>query len=830
MKLYNKIRVLLRQYFIPVISFLIIYFLVIYSYLQVREKTNQQRSENFESRSYLVKTAIYNRILDYIQILKGGKAFIESSDSITRNEWKRYISSLDVDQNYPGIQGIGYTMFIKPEDLQKHINKIRASGFPSYTITPPGVREKYTSIVFLEPFTGRNLRAFGYDMYSEPVRRRAMERAMETGKPALTGKLTLVQETGDGNQPGFLIYVPVYSSNDSSSASLSSEQRKQLIRGFVYSPFRSGDLFNALLPARFGDLNIEIYNGEELTKDALLFSTRKNGAINKGKKGEEFKKYESINIGGTNWIVFISSKPYFGGRESNDALLILIGGSVISFLIFFLLLIRSEAKRVNRLKQTITDTVTAAIFVIDRNGFVTFINPAVTEITGYKPEDFRDQTFYDVLHQSRKESYNDLDPARNIYQTILDGNHVHDQEDILIRKDGRLFPALCSASPILENGIPLGTLVEVKDITGEKKAKETIAKNLETKNFLLEAMPDKVWTADGNGVFNFFGHNWELYSGYTIDEFLKKGIDLITFIEDKVQNDKTITQLLQEHKSFQIEHRFKRNDGEYRWHLTRGFPQTSKGGDVEMWVGTSTDIHEQKLQLEELKKINVDLDNFIYTASHDLKAPISNMEGLVDALKISGENKEERGELIELMTKSLLRLGRTINDLTEIAKIQKQKDWTNEVVDFSEIVEEVIQDLQRFIGEAGATINLDFNVSAIKFSKKNLRSIFYNLISNAIKYKKNDTAPIVDVRTFLEKDKIVIYASDNGLGIKHENKKRVFEMFRRLHVHVEGSGMGLYIVKRIVENAGGTIDIESKAGEGTTFRIYLPAENLLIRN
>ncbi|WP_028980379.1 CHASE domain-containing protein [Sporocytophaga myxococcoides] len=827
MKLYNKIRVFLRQYFIPVISFLIIYFLVIYSYIQVKEKTNQQRTEYFESRSYLVKTSINNRILDYIQILKGGKAFIESSDSITRKEWKRYISSLDVDQNYPGIQGIGYSIFIKPEELENHIKEIRSSGFPSYSVTPSGKREIYTSIIYLEPFTDRNLRAFGYDMYSEPVRRRAMERAMETGKPALTDKLTLVQETGDGNQPGFLIYVPVYYSNGSSSALLSREQRRQSIKGFVYSPFRSGDLFNALLPARFNDLNIEIYNGEELTEDALLFSTRKNGTL--GNKGEEFKKYENISIGGTNWIIYISSKPLFGGRESNDALLILIGGSVISFLIFFILLIRSEAKRINRLKQTITETVTAAIFVINRKGFVTFINPAVTKITGYRPEDFSEKTFYDVMHHRSKGPYKNLDPARNIYQTILQGVHVHDQEDILIRKDGSLFPALCSASPILENGIPLGTLVEVKDITGEKKAKETIAKNLETKNFLLEAMPDKVWTADGNGVFNFFGHNWEVYSGYAIDEFLKKGIDLITYFEDKVQNDKTITQLLQEHKPFQIEHRFKKDDGEYRWHLTRGFPQTSKNGDVEMWVGTSTDIHEQKLQLEELKMINLDLDNFIYTASHDLKAPISNMEGLVDALKIAGDNKDERDELIELMNKSLLRLGRTINDLTEIAKIQKQKDWTNEVVEFSEIVEEVMEDMQRFIDESEAKINLDFNVSAIKFSKKNLRSIFYNLISNAIKYKKSDTAPIVDVRTFLEKDKIVIFARDNGLGIKQENKKRVFEMFRRLHAHVEGSGMGLYIVKRIVENAGGTIDIESKAGEGTIFRIYLPAENLLIR-
>jgi len=821
MKMYTKMNVFLRQYFIPVLAFVITYSLVLYSYIQVKNKTKQQRAEYFEARSYLVKTSINNRILDYMQILKGGKAFIESSDSITRHEWRRYITSLDVEQNYPGIQGIGFSIFIKPEALENHLKEFRASGFPDYSISPPGPRDIYSSIIFLEPFSGRNLRAFGYDMYSEPVRRKAMDRAIETGQPALTEKVTLVQETGEDKQPGFLIYVPVYNTDKHFNDSLTIEERWQYIRGVVYSPFRAGDLFNALLPFKFNDLNVEIYTGEERTPEALLFST--SGA-NSEKKGE-YKKSEHISIGGTNWSIYISSKPDFGGRQSNDALLILIGGSVISLLLFFILLIRTEAKRINKLKQTITDTVTAGLFVINRRGYVTFINPAVTRITGFKPEDFRKSTFYEVMQKSQKEKKNEVEPACHICQTIKHGYQVYDQEDVLVRKDGKLFPARCSASPILDNGLPLGTLVEVKDISAEEKAKATIAKNLETKNFILEAMPDKVWTADGNGVFNFFGRNWEQYSGYTIDRFLQDGIDLIVYPEDKVQGGKSIAQLLQEQKAFQIEHRFRRYDGVCRWHLTRGFPQTSSTGKVEMWVGTSTDIHEQKLQVEELKKINVDLDNFIYTASHDLKAPISNMEGLVDALKVAGENKEEREELIGLMQKSLERLGRTINDLTEIAKIQKEKEWTDEVVVFAEVVEEVLQDMQRIIIATNATIQQDFQVPSIKFSKKNLRSIFYNLISNAIKYRKIGVPPVVEVKTFFENDKIVIYTRDNGLGIKQENKKRVFEMFRRLHAHVDGSGMGLYIVKRIVENASGSIDIESKAGEGTIFRIYLPAEN-----
>jgi len=114
------------------------------------------------------------------------------------------------------------------------------------------------------------------------------------------------------------------------------------------------------------------------------------------------------------------------------------------------------------------------------------------------------------------------------------------------------------------------------------------------------------------------------------------------------------------------------------------------------------------------------------------------------------------------------------------------------------------------------------------FSRKNLRSIFYNLVSNAIKYRHANRNPIISLRTYHEKEFIVLKIEDNGLGIKEEDYHKLFEMFKRLHSHVEGSGIGLAIVKRIIENYGGKINVSSKLGEGTTFKISIPTNQVAI--
>ena len=231
----------------------------------------------------------------------------------------------------------------------------------------------------------------------------------------------------------------------------------------------------------------------------------------------------------------------------------------------------------------------------------------------------------------------------------------------------------------------------------------------------------------------------------------------------------------------------------------------------------------------ELTRVNKDLDNFVYTASHDLKAPINNIEGLMvalrDTLNEPGPDMKEVASLLKMVDEAVGRFKTTLQDLTEIAKVQHEDASEKYKVNFSEILDDVKLNINDLIQSYGATITKDFTeVPEIVYSRKNLRSIIYNLLSNAIKYSSPERKPEVKLRSYTSGAYTVLSVKDNGLGMRPEDSKKVFGMFTRMHTHVEGTGVGMAIVKRIVENSDGKIELESEVGEGTEFKIYLRNE------
>jgi signal transduction histidine kinase len=265
-------------------------------------------------------------------------------------------------------------------------------------------------------------------------------------------------------------------------------------------------------------------------------------------------------------------------------------------------------------------------------------------------------------------------------------------------------------------------------------------------------------------------------------------------------------------------------------------PIRNAEGNIVKWFGTCTDIHDQKEALEslehsqqelsakneELKRINNDLDNFIYTASHDLKAPISNLEGLINLLEMKTGSKlhEPERRIIALIEASVAKLKRTIVDLTEITKVQKELHAEAESVLLQEVLKDVEMDVSQLIEESDARIYTHFEVPSIRFARKNIRSILYNLLTNAIKYRSPERTIQINIHSVQQNSYILLSFADNGLGIQADQIEKIFLMFKRVHTHVEGSGIGLYIVKRIIENNGGKIEVESEPGKGTTFNMY----------
>ena len=231
---------------------------------------------------------------------------------------------------------------------------------------------------------------------------------------------------------------------------------------------------------------------------------------------------------------------------------------------------------------------------------------------------------------------------------------------------------------------------------------------------------------------------------------------------------------------------------------------------------------------QQLTRTNVDLDTFIYSASHDLKAPINNIEGLLNVLRgeLSAHSPgltSEVSHILDLMQDSVKRFTRTIEYLTDVSKLQREFDQPAHPVPLAPVIEGVRLDLAPLLFATGGGIDVDVRaVPTLTLSEKNLRSVVFNLLSNALKYRHPDRAPQVWVRARLEWPYAVLEVQDNGLGFDMAREAQLFAMFRRLHTHVEGSGVGLYMVKRVVENAGGRITVESRVGEGATFAVYLP--------
>lgn len=264
--------------------------------------------------------------------------------------------------------------------------------------------------------------------------------------------------------------------------------------------------------------------------------------------------------------------------------------------------------------------------------------------------------------------------------------------------------------------------------------------------------------------------------------------------------------------------------------------QFKQGGETEPKILISiTDItsHAQartRLQEEKdgLSKINKSLDTFVYSASHDLKAPINNIEALVAHLEDSIDCSGDCINILSMLKESITKFKHTLEDLSKIGKAEEDSKKNISLVEFKEMLEEVKFNLRESIEACHADIRDDFSKApSINISKNHLRSVLHNLLSNALKYRAPDRIPKITISTEpSDNTYILLKVTDNGLGIKEKDQKKIFSMYKRLHTEeegigeVEGTGVGMAIVSRIIENNGGKVEVESEFRKGSTFKIY----------
>lgn len=343
--------------------------------------------------------AISERMKSYEQVLRGGVGLFEASDEVTREDWHNYVESLQIDTYWPGIQGVGHAIMLSPAKLDKHVAKVRQSGFPNYSVHPEGSREQYSSIIYLEPFSGRNLRAFGYDMFSEQNRRLAMELARDTGAAAVSGAVTLVQETSGEIQHGFLMYLPLYKK---SLPRATVEQRRAALSGFVFSPFRVKDMMQRIFGPGSAFVDFALYDGNDPKDEKIFYSDISQTRTHL----PQFASSALIKVPGRVWNAKFTSSPELEHELSNDApLFISIGGVVFSLILFFIFRQMSKghaqaARSAIELQAMLErQQLAASVFRNAREGVlitnsdtvIIDVNNMFTLITGYSAEEAKGQ-------------------------------------------------------------------------------------------------------------------------------------------------------------------------------------------------------------------------------------------------------------------------------------------------------------------------------------------------------------------------------------------------------------------------------------------------------
>jgi signal transduction histidine kinase len=266
----------------------------------------------------------------YIALLRGAGGLFAAGE-VSRTDWHQYAERLDVRLRYPGIQGVGYSRRVRPDSIGRVVARMRASGVGDFHLWPDTARAEYHCILFLEPLDRRNRAALGYDMFTNAVRREAMQRARDTGQATLSGRVTLVQEIEGPVQAGFLVYVPVYRGGEIPTTLAA---RRAGLQGFVYAPFRAGDLFAGIFGTEQDPrVAFRVYDGRGTAVESLLYDSRANPAAPWPTSRLTARK--TIEVAGRPWTLVFTPTPAFG-TTSGSALVpvVAFGGLLVSLMLF----------------------------------------------------------------------------------------------------------------------------------------------------------------------------------------------------------------------------------------------------------------------------------------------------------------------------------------------------------------------------------------------------------------------------------------------------------------------------------------------------------------
>lgn len=381
-----------------------------------------------------------------------------------------------------------------------------------------------------------------------------------------------------------------------------------------------------------------------------------------------------------------------------------------------------------------------------------------------------------------------------------------------------------------ENGKAIRMIGAIQDITKQKEEEQRL-KLLET---VITQSKDSIVITEANSSDDripkiiYVNPAFSIMSGYESQEITGKSLDLF-FGPNSNSNEleKLLTSIKEKEECLIEIISYKKNKEEY-WVRFSMIPIYNIENELSHWISIQRDISEEKKQekekeqlIRELTQNNKDLKQFSYITSHNLRAPLSNLTGLLNLIEDIPVENEELKEILDGFNKSTHLLNETINDLTKVIIIKDNPSIKKEPILIKEVFENVFSQLSFQIELHKPIIKIDFeNVSIINANKAYIESILLNLLTNALKYKSENRKLKITITANQIDDSVDLIFKDNGIGIDlKRNRDKVFGLYQRFHNYPDSKGLGLYLVKSQVETMGGTIDIESEVNKGTSFTL-----------
>ena len=363
-------------------------------------------------------------------------------------------------------------------------------------------------------------------------------------------------------------------------------------------------------------------------------------------------------------------------------------------------------------------------------------------------------------------------------------------------------------------------------ITERNRAEAVVRESELNYRTLADSGQALIWKARPDKLCDYFNKVWLEFTGRTYEQEFGNGWAEGVHPDDFQRCLDVYITAFDSRKAFSMDYRLRRHDGEYRWIQDDGCPRYDVNGEFSGYIGYCLDITDRKHAEQALWEKNTELERFTYTVSHDLKSPLITIQsyaGMISKDMDAGNYSRVQVDL-KRIERAATQMSTLLNDLLELSRVGRQMNEPSRI-DMNRLVREVLTQLAGPLGQKDIEIIINQDLPEIRGDHKRIAEVLQNLVENAIKYMGDQPAPCIDIGARHDGNKLVFFVRDNGKGVAPLFHKTIFDLFNKLDAGSERTGIGLALVKRIIEVHGGTVWVESEGvGKGSCFCFTVPTK------